>query len=52
MKTTIIKGIIVVSTVFSCFVSYCRDVYRVDMSVKVPRVYDNMQSLGYRKYQL
>lgn len=27
------------------------DVYRFRASVKVPRVYDNAQSLGYRKYQ-
>lgn len=27
------------------------DTYKIKMSIYVPRIYDNYQSLGYRKYQ-
>lgn len=27
------------------------DTYRFKMNLKIPRIYNNMQSLGYRKYQ-
>lgn len=47
-----ILGIFCVSiaTVCTCVADVC-DVYKFKMVLNIPRVYNNMQSLGYRKYQ-
>ena len=47
----------VVAGIFAGLVSFASLAQRVDqydltMRLYVPRVYDNMQSLGYRRYQL
>ena len=39
MKTNIITLFV---GLFASFVSFATDVYKLDMVVKVPRVYDNM----------
>ncbi len=46
---SIIAALVVTSTQAAAY--QVVDVYNFKMILKVPRVYDNMQSLGYRKYQ-
>lgn len=45
---SLVSAVLAFSSVMSTTIT---DVYDFKMSVKVPRVYNNMASLGYRKYQ-
>ena len=51
-KKTILSAIAGVFSVVMATNAQIVDTYDFTMRLYVPRVYDNMQSLGYRRYQL
>lgn len=51
MKNTLAKLFVASLLVVAATYSTARDVFDLKLSMKVPRIYNNNQSLGYRKYQ-